>query len=124
MSEHRAERLASVMQAELANLIMKEIDVPPGTLLSVTSIEISPDAKNAKVWVSIFPESQTDSLLKALKESAGNLHYKLIRIMNIRTVPILNFLHDTGADNASAIEKVFIEETGGKVTKGKVAKKG
>ena len=109
MGEHRSERLASVMLSELGNLIMREIDIPPGVLLTISAIDISSDSRNAKVWVSVFPEERTADLVKALNESAGNLHYKLIRIMNIRTVPTLQFLHDTGSDNAAAVEKVFIE---------------
>ena len=97
------------MRDELGSLIMREIDVPPGTLLSISEIDLSSDAKNAKVWVSIFPEAQAPAMMKLLKERAGDLHYKLIRIMNIRTVPILQFMYDTGSENAAAVEKALME---------------
>ncbi|OGE84598.1 MAG: ribosome-binding factor A [Candidatus Colwellbacteria bacterium RIFCSPLOWO2_01_FULL_48_10] len=121
MNSYRSERLASVMQAELSKLILKEIDVPPGVLPTINSIEFSSDTKNARVGVAVYPEARAKEIIKNLQSSAGRLHYLLIRIMNIRTVPILEFFLDRGMENAAAVEKVFMKPV---FRGGRSAKKG
>lgn len=106
---YRSERLSEVLRDELSKLVMKEIDVPPGTILTVSSVDLSSDAKASRIGVSIFPESASKEIMKLLRNSSGRLHYDLIRVMNIRTVPTLEFFLDTGPENAAKVEKIFLD---------------
>lgn len=109
MSTHRSERLTSLLQAELGKLIIKEMDIAPGVIATISSINIPDNSEYADIGISVFPENAGNDTIKEFKKAAGSLHYKLIRILNIRTVPRLQFFLDHGAENAAAIEKVVIK---------------
>ena len=108
MDTKRQPRLQSLLKRELGGLIMREVEIPPGVLVSVSFIDLATDSKSAKIGVSVYPESYAQDIIKTLNQSAGQLHYKLIRVLNIRTVPTLNFVYDTGPENAAAVEKALM----------------
>lgn len=108
----RSLRLASLIQEELSKLILKDVDIAPGILVTVTSMNISANSEYADIGISVYPEAARKDTLKDMQKAAGGLHYKLIRILNIRTVPRLQFFLDHGSENAAAIEKVMIKNPG------------
>lgn len=105
----RAERLESLMQSELGKLIIREVDIPPGVLVNISNVDITSDNRSSKIGVNIYPEDRADEIIKLLNKSSGRLHYKLIRVLNIRTVPTLEFNYDTGSENAAKVEKILKE---------------
>ena len=110
MDSKREPRLLSLLERELSKLIAREVDIPTGTVVSVSSVEISTDNRNAKIGVSVYPDERAESILSELQKLSGELHYKLIRILNIRRVPVLNFYLDKGVEHAANIEKKLMDE--------------
>lgn len=108
-NQYRAGRLESLLREELNNLLGKNFESPVGSLVTITSIDIYNGGQNARVGVSILPAKFVEGVIKNLNKYAPELHYDLIRKINIRTVPRLEFYVDTGADNASNIEKIVME---------------
>ncbi|MBI2013379.1 MAG: 30S ribosome-binding factor RbfA [Candidatus Colwellbacteria bacterium] len=110
MDIKRQPKLESLIEQELSKLIARELDLPSGVLVSLTSVELSSDLNSAKIGVSVFPDGKAVEIVDQLKKSSGGLHYKLIRILNIRTVPQLNFVIDEGVEHAAKIEKKLMDE--------------
>ena len=110
MSEYRSLRLSSLMEEELSKLIAKELDIPYGTIASISKVDVSSDNQNAEVGVSVFPDTNAQKTIALLQKEAGKLHHKLIRVLNIRTVPVLNFYHDHGIENAAKVEKALLDK--------------
>lgn len=109
MASFRDAKLESLYREELNNLIERDLERPVGSLVTITTIDISNGGANAKVGVSVIPEKMTEGVIKNLNGFANELHYKLIRKMNLRTVPFPEFFLDTGAQNAARLEKIVIE---------------
>ncbi|MFI5379356.1 MAG: 30S ribosome-binding factor RbfA [Tepidisphaerales bacterium] len=89
----RAERLASIIRRELADIILHELNDPRLTgMPSVTRVELVEDLSIANVYVTIMgtPGQQT-AALNALKHSAGLMRTRLTKEMSIRQVPFLQF---------------------------------
>ncbi|MGA2501555.1 MAG: 30S ribosome-binding factor RbfA [Tepidisphaeraceae bacterium] len=89
----RAERLASIIRRELADIILHELNDPRLTgMPSVTRVELGEDLSIANVYVTIMgtPGQQT-AALNALKHSAGLMRTRLTREIAIRQVPFLQF---------------------------------
>ena len=89
----RTERVASTIQQELAQIMMRELNDPRLTgLPSITRVKVSPDLSIADVYVTVMgtPGQQT-AALNALRHSAGLMRTKLTSAMTLRVAPYLKF---------------------------------
>ena len=78
----RAQRIGDQIQRELAQLIRTEVKDPRlGGLVTVTAVDVSRDARHAKVYVTVMgaePEEGVDPVaqsLKVLNDASGCLLY-------------------------------------------------
>jgi ribosome-binding factor A len=92
----RTEMLGSIIQRELADIIMRELSDPRLTgLPSITRVKVSPDLSNADVFVTIMgTPGQQSAALMALKHSAGMMRSKLTKSLTLRQAPYLKFHMD------------------------------
>lgn len=104
----RKVRVAPLIQEELAKLILRDIELPGG-IITVTSVDVTDKLDYARVKVSILPSSLSRKGLGLLQDGAGRLQHDLLRIINIKPMPYLQFSLDEGHERASDLEKVFIE---------------
>src|SRR5437764_11483363 len=81
----RTERLSSLIQQELALMILRELNDPRLTgLPSITRVKVSDDLSYADVYVtSMGTPGQQSAALHALQHSAGMLRTKLTKILSI-----------------------------------------
>lgn len=94
----RTERLASTIQQELAQIMLRELDDPRIKMLpGITRVEVLEDLSVAKVYVAIMgtPGAQ-NACLNALKHSAGLMRSRLAKMLTIRQMPFLSFHLDEG----------------------------
>jgi ribosome-binding factor A len=89
----RTERLGSVIQRELAMIILRELNDPRLTgMPSITHVKVSPDLSVADVYVTVMgTEGQKTASLNALRHSAGLLRTRLTHEISIRVTPFLKF---------------------------------
>ena len=55
MASHRTEQVGELMKQELANIFLRDMDFPLGTLVTITRVIVSGDMRQAKVMISIMP---------------------------------------------------------------------
>jgi ribosome-binding factor A len=89
------QRIADQVQQVLAQLLLLKASDPRFRTLSVTEVNVSPDMKNAQVFVSALDDEQTTDTLKALNRAAGFFRRELAQTLNLRTTPNLRFVYDT-----------------------------
>jgi ribosome-binding factor A len=101
----RTERLSSIIQQELALIIMRELSDPRLTgLPSITRVNVSEDLSMADIYVtSMGTPGQQSAALNALKHSAGMMRTKLTKMLSIRQVPFLRFHADEQLKKEMAI---------------------
>lgn len=89
----RTERLASVIQRELMDVIMRELSDPRLTgMPSITRVKVSEDLSIADVYVTIMGTlGQQTAALNALRHSAGLMRSKLAKSLTLRSPPYLKF---------------------------------
>ncbi len=93
-------RINSEVRKELAELIRSGIKDPRVSLLtSVTEVEVAPDLKTAKVYVSILGDDEKKkSTLAGLKSAMPFLRSQLAKTVNLRITPELRFVLDTSIE--------------------------
>ena len=89
-------RINGEVQRVLAEIIRSEIKDPRiAPLTSVVSVEVAPDLKSCKVWISVLgDEAAVADTLAGLKSAEGFIKSKLAREINLRNTPELRFIMD------------------------------
>ncbi len=92
----RTERLASIIQQEVATIILRDLSDPRvPKLTSVSRVKVSEDLSTADIYVTVMGgEGQRAAALNALRHSAGLMRTKLTHALTLRTVPYLKFHFD------------------------------
>ncbi len=76
--------------------------------LTVTEVRVSPDLRNATVFVVPLGGQNMQPILSALKRTKGYFRHEVAKAMrNLRNVPDLKFLPDESFDNAQRIETLL-----------------
>lgn len=108
----RGERLASQFREEIYRVIATKLRNRYSSLsaiISVTQVDVAPDLKTAKVYVSIYdPDTaRKDASFKILKENAGFVRHELSQVLRLRTVPELSFILDGSMEYGAKIDKII-----------------
>ena len=82
---------------ELANIIRSDLKDPRiSPLTSVLSVEVAPDLKTCKAYISCLGgKEELDSTIKGLKSSAGYIRRELAHRINLRNTPEITFIGDS-----------------------------
>src|SRR3954462_7709382 len=105
----RTERLGSVIQQELANMILRDLNDPRILpLTSVTRVRVAEDLSTADVYITVMgtPGQQTDAL-NALKPSAGMMRTRLTKDLSLRLAPFLKFQLDEDLKKELAVMELL-----------------
>ncbi|MBE5893571.1 MAG: 30S ribosome-binding factor RbfA [Lachnospiraceae bacterium] len=89
-------RVNGEVQKVLAEIIRGEIKDPrisPWT--SVVAVEVAPDLKTCKAWISVLGDSEAAAAtLQGLKSAEGFIRRQLARTLNLRNTPVITFVLD------------------------------
>ncbi len=84
------------VQHELSNIIragIKDPRVAPWT--SVVSVEVAPDLKTCKAFISVLGDQEAqENTIKGLKSAEGYIRRELARTLNMRNTPEIRFVLD------------------------------
>ncbi|MCM1244929.1 MAG: 30S ribosome-binding factor RbfA [Roseburia sp.] len=100
-------RINSEVQREMSQIIREEIKDPRvHPMTSVMGVEVTPDLKYAKVFVSVFgSEEEKQKTMEGLKKSASFARVQLARRMNLRNTPELTFILDNSIEYGVSMSK-------------------
>ena len=111
MKVSRTSRLNGEYQKEVSEIIRRLKDKNPGLkgLISVTEMDVAPDLKTAKAYVSIYAKSEEDKQISfaTLQECAGQVRHELAQVMKMRTVPSITFLWDGSMTYGARMDELF-----------------
>lgn len=92
---------------------IKDPRVSPMT--SVLAVEVAPDLKTCKVWVSVYGDDQKKKdTMEGLNSASGFIRGELARRVNLRNTPQLQFILDDsiayGVEMSRRIDEVLAED--------------
>jgi len=111
MPTRRIERLNEQLRADLSELIGREVKDPRlSGLVTVTSVDLSPDLRHAKVYISVFgtDDDRTHSL-SALRSASGFLRSQVAARLTTKRAPDFQFLLDASIERGDRIMQVIRE---------------
>jgi ribosome-binding factor A len=108
MRFYRAQRVESLIQDQLGQIIIREVDFD-GAFVTIMGVDVDKKMEYAKIRVSVLPTEKTEAAMKVLVHDAGYLQHLLLKKINIKPMPRIMFVEDHGPENAAQVEKVFLE---------------
>jgi len=100
-------RVNGEVQRELSNIIrggIKDPRVAPMT--SVVAVEVAPDLKTCKAYISVFgDEKAQEDTIKGLQSAEGFIRRELARNLNMRNTPQITFVMDQSIAYGVAMSK-------------------
>lgn len=112
-------RINGEVQKVLAEIIRGEIKDPRiSPLTSVVAVEVAPDLKSCKAWISVLGgEEAREATLQGLKSAEGFIRTKLARTINLRNTPDITFVMDQsieyGVNMSRRIDEVMSSDRSG-----------
>ena len=104
-------RINGEVQKELSNIIHGEIKDPRiHEFTSVVGVEVAPDLKTCKVYISVLGDEEAQkNTLKGLKSAEGFIKTKLAKSVNLRNTPQLIFVMDQSIEYGVRISRLIDE---------------
>lgn len=104
--KHRLLRVNELLKRELSAIITREIAFG-GALVSVNHVDVTPDLKNAHVYVSVLPVTGTTAAIEKLDESRTLLQMALAKHVVLKYTPHLTFHRDDSIERGSRVIEIL-----------------
>ena len=106
-------RVNMEVQRELSNIVrggIKDPRVAPMT--SVVAVEVAPDLKTCKAYISVFGDERAqEDTLKGLQSAEGYIRRELAHNLNMRNTPEIKFVLDQSIAYGVAMSKKIDDVT-------------
>ena len=89
-------RINSQVQRELSHIIRSEVKDPRiSPVFSITAVEVAPDLKTCKAYISVLGDSASVAdTMAGLRSAEGFIRGQLARNLNLRNTPEIRFIQD------------------------------
>jgi ribosome-binding factor A len=106
-------RINGEVLKELSNIIRSEIKDPRvGMMTSVVSVEVAPDLKTCKAYISVLGDEATAAdTIKGLKSAEGFIRRQLAKNLNLRNTPEIKFILDQSIEYGVKMSYLIDEVT-------------
>jgi ribosome-binding factor A len=103
-------KAAEAIRGVVSMAILTEMRDPRVKNVTVVGVEVLPDMKSAKVFVSVMGDEKEQRLsLSGLQNAAGFLQKKITERIESRYTPRLTFVLDPGVKNSLEINRILRE---------------
>jgi ribosome-binding factor A len=109
-ASQRQLRAGELVRHALVNVLYEEElqdETLSGVSVTITEVRLSPDLRNASVFVEPLGGQQADAVVKALNRHTGFLRGRLGHAIEMKFVPALKFLHDQSFAEAERMARLF-----------------
>ena len=102
-------RINGEVQKELSTIICNEIKDPRiHPMTSVMAVEVAPDLKTCKAYISVLGEKEAkEATIKGLKSAEGYIRRQLAHNMNLRNTPEIRFILDESIEYGVTMSKLI-----------------
>lgn len=108
--KERKRRVAEQVRNLLATLLRENMRDPDIGFLTITEVDLSPDLRHARVFISTLgTDEQKERTLAALERATPFLRRGLARQGGLRFTPVLDFQFDESVESGARIESLLRE---------------
>ena len=109
MDTTRQNKIAKLIQKELADIFLTDGIPVYDCMITVTQTKVTSDLSLARSYLSVFNASDNEEVLKAIKKNTKDIRYRLAqKVKNqLRSIPQLVFFIDDSLDYMENIENLL-----------------
>lgn len=108
MNEIRRKRIEKRILRLVSDLYFRELKDPNLGFSTFTQCHLSPDAKIAKILVSVYEDQAgKEKTLAALKKASGFIRGKIARNISMQNIPAIEFVLDESLEKAQRINDIL-----------------
>jgi ribosome-binding factor A len=102
--------VGEMLREELTDIIRREVKDPRVGFMSITRVDLPPDLRSARVFVSVLgDEEERAGTLTALRSASGFIRHHLKPRLRLRHIPDLEFRDDRSMEYADQITRALRE---------------
>jgi ribosome-binding factor A len=103
----RPQKIGDLIQRELADLLYRELRDPRVGMVTITSVDVSPDLSHARIFFTILDKENRKQTGEGLRRAAGFLRSQLARRVKMYTIPELRFDYDESIERADRLSRLI-----------------
>lgn len=106
----RQKQIGELIRRELSDIFQRSgLNIVDGGMISISSVRITPDLLEARIYLSIYNMSDTEKMMEKIKDRSWEIKKELAsRVKNqLRRIPTLTFYLDDTLDYVFRMEDLF-----------------
>lgn len=109
MESTRQAKIARLIQKELSEIFRAQTAKTHGTLVSVSSVRVTPDLSMARAYLSVFPSAKAQEMIDSINKNVRTIRYELAQRVRyqLRKTPELSFYLDDSLDYIEKIDNLL-----------------
>lgn len=109
METTRQQKIARLIQKELAGMFQHQTQAAHGLLVSVSAVRISPDMSVCRAYLSVFPSEKSQEVVENINRNVKSVRYELGKRLRyqLRIIPELRFFVDDSLDYIEHIDELL-----------------
>jgi ribosome-binding factor A len=104
---HRKEKILELLHRTVGEILEEELDTPPGTMVTVSGVHLTPNRQEAHIGVTVFPFEQSSRVYYDIESRVREIQHRLNREMKMRPVPKVIFSIDASEEKGHRIYKLL-----------------
>ena len=105
MTANRQQKMANLIKELGAEFLSRESN--RASLITVTNCTISPDLKNATIFITVLPENKENAALGFAKRRRQEFRDHLKKTMQVKVIPFIDIEIDRGEKNRQKIDELL-----------------
>lgn len=101
---YRIDKVSNLIKQEISLIFLHKLQDGAFGMVTVTNVKVSPDLRNAKVYISVFDRDKRDKVMEKIKSITGLIRSELGSRIRLKFTPELSFFIDDTADYVEKIE--------------------
>lgn len=112
MKSQRQLQIGETVKRNISEIFLRDdILSVPGSYITILEADVSPDAKNARIYIDIFGNDKMhDKIVEKLNQMVPHFRYQLAKKITSRVVPEIKFILDKTSQNVTKIENLLASE--------------
>ena len=104
----RPERVADTLREEISQIVGYELEDPRLTMVTVTDVRLSPNMRDAKVYITVAgDEAEHLEAMSALRHAAPYVRKQLGLSLNLPRVPEIHFVRDRVEEKGERVDELL-----------------
>lgn len=101
--------MSILLREEIADIIMRRVKDPRLGFVTVTDVNMSEDLKIARVYISVFNESERETTLEILNAARGIVRSEVSKRVRVKFIPSIEFRIDNAVDRGGNVDRLLRE---------------